>query len=310
MIYKSLIESMIWIVSSRLPNLHHLELFYHVANAGGISAAVRAMPYGIQQPAVSAQIGRLETELGVSLFQRRPFRLTPAGEELYGFLDPFFRKLPEVAEKIAGHADRRLRLTAPTSVIREYLPEVLAGVRRKFPAVEISLKDARHLEMIAELESGEVDLAVIEQEGRPPRGMRREALIELPLVLWLPANGKMPRGGLRELAETMPLLRPPADTVLARLFERGLQKHRLHWPVRMELRTADLALEYASRGFGVGVGHRIPNSRIPKGVTFIPLKGFPPLVICAMWRGKPGRLVEATLEGLRDVSNSVKHELE
>jgi len=301
---------MIWKMKHPLPNLHHLELFHHVATAGGISAAVRRMPYGIQQPAVSAQITRLEAELGVTLFQRRPFLLTAEGEELYGFIDPFFRKLPEVVDMIAGRAGRRLRLVAPTSVIREYLPTVLAGVRREFPNVEISLKDARHMEMLAELESGEVDLAVIEQEGRPPRGMKREALVELPLVLWLPPKWKEPRGGLREMAATTPLLRPPADTVLARLFERGLRKHNLHWPVRMELRTADLALEYASRGFGVGIGHRIPQSRIPKGVTMLPLKGFPPLVICAMWRGRLSQPAKSALDGLRAVANSVKSELE
>ena len=32
-------------------NIHHLELFYYVAKFGGISEAVRNMPYGIQQPA-------------------------------------------------------------------------------------------------------------------------------------------------------------------------------------------------------------------------------------------------------------------
>jgi len=39
-------------------NIHHLELFYYVAKHGGIAAAVRKMPYGIQQPAVSGQIAR------------------------------------------------------------------------------------------------------------------------------------------------------------------------------------------------------------------------------------------------------------
>ncbi len=301
---------MIVLMPNPLPNLHHLELFYHVASAGGISAAVRSMPYGIQQPAVSSQIGRLEVELGVSLFQRRPFRLSPAGEELHAFLDPFFRSLPEVAARVAGLAERRLRLTAPTSVIREYLPAVLASVRRDFPDVEISLKDARHGEMIAELESGEVDLAVIEQEGRPPQGMKREALIELPLVLWLPPGMKVPRGGLRQLAGTAPLLRPPSDTVLARLFERGLQKRDLDWPVRMELRTADLALEYVSNGFGIGVGHRIPPKRIPLGVTMMPLTGFPPLVICAMWRGRPSPPTLTALDGLRAVAASVREQME
>ena len=60
-------------------NIHHLELFYYVAKFEGITAAVRKMPYGIQQPAVSGQILQLERDLGVKLFNRRPFALTPAG---------------------------------------------------------------------------------------------------------------------------------------------------------------------------------------------------------------------------------------
>jgi DNA-binding transcriptional LysR family regulator len=44
-------------------NIHHLELFYYVAKHGGIAPAVRKMPYGIQQPAVSRQITRLEEAL-------------------------------------------------------------------------------------------------------------------------------------------------------------------------------------------------------------------------------------------------------
>ena len=61
-------------------NIHHLELFYFVAKYEGITAAVRKMPYVIQQPAVSGQILQLERELGVKLFNRRPFALTPAGD--------------------------------------------------------------------------------------------------------------------------------------------------------------------------------------------------------------------------------------
>jgi DNA-binding transcriptional LysR family regulator len=64
-------------------NIHHLELFYFVAKHGGIAAAVRNIPYGIQQPAVSGQIARLEESLGTKLFQRRPFALSPAGVELF-----------------------------------------------------------------------------------------------------------------------------------------------------------------------------------------------------------------------------------
>ena len=46
-------------------NLHHLRLFHYVADAKGISAAVKIIPYGIQQPAISQQLLQLEEELGV-----------------------------------------------------------------------------------------------------------------------------------------------------------------------------------------------------------------------------------------------------
>jgi hypothetical protein len=82
-------------------NVHHLELFYYVARHGGIMEAVRNIPYGIQQPAVSGQIIQLEEFLGVTLFQRRPFSLTPQGKELYEFIKPFFENLTPMAEKTA-----------------------------------------------------------------------------------------------------------------------------------------------------------------------------------------------------------------
>ena len=65
--------------SALFMNVHHLELFYYVAKHQGISAAVRHIPYGIQQPAVSGQMLALESNLGVRLFERVPFRLTAPG---------------------------------------------------------------------------------------------------------------------------------------------------------------------------------------------------------------------------------------
>jgi Transcriptional regulator len=93
-------------------NVHHLELFYYVARHGGIMEAVRNIPYGIQQPAVSGQVAQLEEHLGVTLFHRRPFALTPEGEKLYEFIQPFFSNLRQNRQRITGrpgaaHADRR-----------------------------------------------------------------------------------------------------------------------------------------------------------------------------------------------------------
>src|SRR5437762_11761543 len=98
-------------------NIHHLELYYYVAKHGGISEAVRNMPYGIQQPALSGQIIQLEEFLGVTLFQRRPFALTPAGHELFDFIKPFFDNLGPVADKLRGGAAQAIRIGASEIVL-------------------------------------------------------------------------------------------------------------------------------------------------------------------------------------------------
>jgi len=43
-------------------------IIYYVAKHGGIAAAVAHMPYGIQQPGLSAQIIQLEKSLGKHYF--------------------------------------------------------------------------------------------------------------------------------------------------------------------------------------------------------------------------------------------------
>src|ERR687891_419922 len=107
-------------------NIHHLELFYYVAKHGGIAAAVRKMPYGIQQPAVSGQIARLEEALGAKLFNRRPFSLLPAGGELFEFIRPFFDDVEKVAGRIRG-ASLQLRIAAPSVVCMITCPNYCGG---------------------------------------------------------------------------------------------------------------------------------------------------------------------------------------
>ncbi|MGE9270654.1 MAG: LysR family transcriptional regulator [Verrucomicrobiales bacterium] len=282
-----------------LPNLHHLELFFHVAQAGGITAAVRSMPYGIQQPAVSGQISQLEEVLGVRLFQRRPFELTPAGRELYEFTAPFFGGLGEVVGRVTGAASKHLRLAAPATVIREYLPEVLAEIRGRQPDLELSIRDVGGKEALELLEREEVDLVVTELEGKPPSGSNCELIASLPLVLLLPPGVTVPRAGLESLIGKYPLIRPPAETSMSRLFAKGLTRRKWSWSARMELGSIELINVFVARGFGIGIGVAAPHLMLPKGVVRMPLEGFPELKVAALWRGKPGSLTAQVIDGLR-----------
>src|SRR3569833_7106 len=122
-------------------NIHHLELFYYVARHGGIMEAVRNIPYGIQQPAVSGQVAQLEEYLGVVLFQRRPFALTPAGEKLYRFIQPFFSNLDAIASDLQGGKAHQMRIGTTTKKQHNQKPKHKQQMRKRYPNLRIALRE-------------------------------------------------------------------------------------------------------------------------------------------------------------------------
>ena len=171
---------------STLMNIHHLELFFYVAKFEGITAAVRKMPYGIQQPAVSGQLLQLEEKLGVKLFNRRPFALTPAGEELYDYCYPFFSRLRDVEERLRGEESQHLRLAASASTLRNHLPDVLEDLKKEEPNLRLSLKEVDPSDVHHLLTSQQVDIAVSVLAGKLAEGLRSLPLVEIPVALLVP----------------------------------------------------------------------------------------------------------------------------
>src|SRR5512140_800840 len=163
-------------------NIHHLELFYYVARHGGITEAVRNIPYGIQQPAVSGQVAQLEEYLGVTLFQRRPFALTDAGEKLFAFIEPFFSKLDVISTELQGGTTRQIRIGASGIVLRDHLPELLQQAKRKFPKLKLGLREGYQAELEGMLQRGEIDLAITVLEKKSNPGVHSLALLDLPLT--------------------------------------------------------------------------------------------------------------------------------
>ena len=172
-------------------NVHHLELFYYVARHGGIMPAVRNIPYGIQQPAVSAQVAQLEEYLGTTLFQRRPFALTPEGEKLYDYIKPFFSSLDKIAGELQGGQARNIRIGASTIILREHVPDLFLGVQKKFPGLKLSLREGYPAQLEELLLRDEIDLAVTLIEKKPLVGVQSITLLELPMVLLVEKSSKV-----------------------------------------------------------------------------------------------------------------------
>jgi len=270
-------------------NVHHLELFYYVARHEGISNACRHIPYGVQQPAVSSQLLKLEEELGTRLFHRKPFSLTKAGQQLYDFSAPFFGQIDDVEKSIRGEALSRLRLAGPTQVMRNHLPDLLSELEREFPNFQLRLYES-DFELAKNLiERNEIDLAIAVDPGTALTGLRSATLIELPLVLLAPKRTRY--SSARDIitagaAGKERLISLRAGERIPALFAQTLRQQKHRWPVSLEVSSTDMITNYVSNGLGMGITVRSPGNVFPKNVKVFELKAFPPLPILLLWRGQ------------------------
>ncbi len=247
-------------------NVHHLELFYYVAKHGGISQAVRNIPYGIQQPAVSGQVLALEETLNTRLFQRRPFALTPAGRRLAEFITPFFENLAEVAAELRGEAGQRLRLAASAQALRDHVPDLLKALHRQQPLVRLFLQEAYQAEAEALLHGRKSTWPSPNWPTDPPPGSRRTRCCKLPLVLLVRQDS--PVKSARDLWTQEPIRHPlvalAENQTLTRQFHEELRRrgapvagvHRgefaWSWWKRMSPRVSGVGLSVQVPGKAAG----------------------------------------------------------
>lgn len=280
-------------------NPHHLELFYYVARHGGISRAVRHIPYGIQQPAVSGQLLQLEQQLGVKLFVRTPFALTPEGEALYAHARPFFEPLGALEERLRHGLAPQLRLGAAEPVLRDHLPAVLRALHRTQPALRLHLRSGYQPQLETWLLQREIDLAVTALDSRPPASLRRLVLTKLPLVLLVPRRSKAKSA--EELwaagAPTEPLISPAASETISRHFQRGLAQRGLTWAPAIVASSLETLAQFVAEGYGVGVS--LAETTRHRGVRELPLRDFPAVEIAALWVGKPAPVTAAAVGAMR-----------
>ena len=282
-------------------NIHHLELFYYVARHGGIMEAVRNIPYGIQQPAVSGQVAQLEEFLGVTLFHRRPFALTPEGEKLYKFIQPFFSSLDRIAGELQGGRVRHIRIGASTIILRDYLPGLFQAVQKRFPGLKVSLREGypAHLEKL--LVAEEIDLAVTLIEKKAAPGLHSLTLLELPLVLLVEKNSRLTSAEQLWKRDKIddPLICLPPGEPLCKSFQQKLCQLGVDWFPSVEASSVDLIETYVAHGLGIGVAVAIPKKPVSAQVRVVPLPDFPPVAVGALWRGKTTPVLRAFLDELQ-----------
>jgi DNA-binding transcriptional LysR family regulator len=87
-------------------------------------------------------------------------------------------------------------------------------------------------------------------------------------------------------------------------FQRDLKRRRIVWPQAVEATSVELVMRYVENGEGFGIVNRAAFASLkPRDVRVLPLDGFEPMTMGALWRGEPSELMRAVIREVRHYSH-------
>ena len=160
-------------MSKRLPSLNALRVFVAVARSGGVSRAAEEL--NLTHSAVSHQIRSLQSELGVTLFEKsgRGLMLTEQARAYVQRIESAFKEIEEATLEVTTHNRHRLRIsTIPSFAARWLLPR-LGDFIATCPDVDVEVQSSHRA---ADVKGGEVDIGIRFDTGPHP-GLYSERLM-------------------------------------------------------------------------------------------------------------------------------------
>jgi DNA-binding transcriptional LysR family regulator len=241
-------------------NLHHLELFYYVAEAEGISNAVKVIPYSIQQPAISQQVVSLERHLGVKLFERRPFELTDAGRVLLAVMAPFMEKLATIEDELQDLQRQRLRIGCASLIADHYIPQLLPSLMEEHPNLMPVIKEIEGRSPYRELMSGELDVVISSEPIPRSKKLFYEPLISIPYTIVVKKDSEL-QGTFNWSESCLDSMRWVAlqeDSHSMQILRQEMKKYGCAPVYGALTNTMSTALKYIKMGLGAGFMIRPP----------------------------------------------------
>ena len=234
--------------------LRQLEYFVAVVEEGGFTRAAERVL--VAQSGVSAQVRRLERELGVELLDRsrRGVTLTEAGAAVLPHARAALagaRGVRTAVEELTGLLRGHVRIGMITAGPSVLLGDWLTGFHAKYPDVELTLIEAPSDELFAAVLSGELDLACASLGPGAPAGVETHVVIDAPVVAAVAPDHPLAARTSLALAELTqwPLLCLPRGTGVRALLDGAGVRAR----VAFEASDPGVLAQWAAQGLGVAI---------------------------------------------------------
>jgi DNA-binding transcriptional LysR family regulator len=238
--------------------LRQLEYFVAVVEEASFTKA--AARVHVAQPGVSAQVRRLERELGQELLDRSGRSVVPTGagravlpyaRGALAAVDGARLAVDELAGLVRGHVAVGM-VTACASVD---LTDLLANFHHDHPGVEISLSEDNSDRLVLDVLEGRLDLAWVGVAGPPTAGLSAHLIVEEPVVAAvertdpLAARNTVTLTHLRERA----LVCLPVGTGVRSCVDDGFATAGFEPRIAFEASDPNVVARLATQGLGVAM---------------------------------------------------------
>ncbi|WP_199571156.1 LysR family transcriptional regulator [Streptomyces murinus] len=281
--------------------LRQLEYFVAVAEERNFTRAAERVH--ISQSGVSAQIRRLERELGAELFDRsaRTVTLTAAGKAALAHARTALAAAGAVGQAVGEVSDLiRGRLTVGMVVGCTVTPlfDALAAFHRDHPGVELSLLEDNSDRLVEGVRVGAVDLVLVGAAAAAPEGLEALTLISERLVAAVPPGHPLaarPRVALSELV-AHPIVCMPPGTGLRTVFDQACVARDLRPVIALQATAADAIADLAARDLAVAVLSESMAARYGDRLTARLIEDVEtPALLALIWKGGQGPAVRELL---------------
>lgn len=248
--------------------LFQLRLLKTLLN-NGMNVSRAAEQHYIVQSAVSRQLGLLEEELGMPLFERKGKRLvepTPVCKAIVHELDCIEQSLENiraVADDFRLQTRGEIRIATTHTQARYFLPEVMLEFRQRYPDVAIHFLQGNPAELVRMLHDGKADIAVCTEELANDSALESRKCYDWNHGLVLPEGHPLCEGKLtlQRIAKYPVLTYIFGFTGRSKIHET-FRTAGLALDVTFAATDTDVIISYVRLGLGAGIIAKMAYSHI------------------------------------------------
>ena len=240
-------------------NFQQLRYILTIYEEGSISKAAHKL--FISQPALSHHLIKLETELGIQIFDRTttPLSLTYVGTKYIEFIQKILfeeNQISKIIEDVSKLNIGKLVIGIPSNRSLQILPLVLPGFSVKYPGIQLQVKEFRSAVLETMILNNEIDLACMVPQSSSPL-IHFTPLLEENVLLAVPKDNPVNQI-LKGMTSANPILFQNHPFILIKeghrlrsIANEVFDQHHIQPRCILETSNIDLAIRLSASGLGI-----------------------------------------------------------